>query len=78
MSDEGTFGERADLLVKACAALDSKKTGKLPTSLVAQLLKAHESRLTDDELKEFLVEADGESGAIKYEKFVREIIFGKI
>jgi Ca2+-binding EF-hand superfamily protein len=71
------FGDRPKNLIAAFAKLDKKKTGTLPTPMVMALLTKFDPRLTPEEQQEFLQEAD-DNGVIRYEKFVKDIIFGDI
>lgn len=70
------FGDRPQKLVDAFRALDSKKTGRLPTPLVARVLSSYAPDFTGEERSEFFAEAD-DKGFIVYEAFVKDIIFGK-
>jgi Ca2+-binding EF-hand superfamily protein len=71
------FGDRPDKLIAAFKALDSGKTGKIPTALLSKLLNAHGHDFSAEEKKELYSEAD-DNGFVYYEKFVRDIIFGKL
>ena len=71
------FGDRPEQLIAAFKKLDSKKTGTVPTSVVLKLLTKFDTKLTAEEKTEFEQEAD-DGGNIKYEPFVRNVIFGKV
>lgn len=71
------FGDRPQKLLDAFKLLDSKKTGKLPTPLVHKLLTTLDPKLTGEEWAEFESEAD-DGGFVHYEKFVKDVIFGKV
>ena len=68
--------ERQKALIAAFAALDSKRTGKVPTAMVLQLVQKFDPRLNDTERAELEQEAD-EGGSIAYERFVKDVMFGK-
>lgn len=70
------FGDRPQKLIEAFRALDSKRTGRLPTALVSKLLALYAPDFTGEEKNEFFTEAD-DKGFVCYESFVKEIIFGK-
>jgi Ca2+-binding EF-hand superfamily protein len=71
-----TMDERKTKLIAAFAALDSKKTGKVPTKLVLGLVQKFDPKMTDQEKSEFEQEAD-QNGFIEYDSFVKNVIFGK-
>jgi Ca2+-binding EF-hand superfamily protein len=73
---EENFGDRPQRLMEAFRALDSKKTGRVPTPLVSKLLALYAPDFTTEEKNEFFTEAD-DKGFIVYESFVKEIVFGK-
>ena len=68
--------DRKKRLIAAFAALDSKKTGKVPTPLVLKLVQMFNPKMTDAEKSEFETEADS-GGFIVYEPFVKNVLFGK-
>jgi Ca2+-binding EF-hand superfamily protein len=68
--------ERKTALIAAFRALDSKKTGKVRTALVLQLVQRFDPNMTDGERTEFEQEADS-GGVIEYERFVKDVLFGK-
>ncbi len=70
------FEQRKTKLIAAFAALDSKRTGKVATSVVLKLVQAFDVKMTDAERSEFEQEADS-GGVIEYEPFVKNVIFGK-
>lgn len=72
-----SYGDRPAKLIAAFRALDSKKSGRIPTPLVIKVLTSFDDRLTDEEKTEFLAEAD-DNGFVVYEKFVNDVIFGKV
>lgn len=71
------FGDRPAKLIAAFELLDSKKTGKLPTQLVMKLFNKFDVSLTAEEKREFEQEADN-GGFIKYNDFVKNVVFGPI
>ena len=78
MSGKGEdFGDRPKKLIAAFQKLDTKKTGKVPTKLVMSLLDKFETKLTEEEKQEFMQEAD-DGGMIKYESFVKDVVFGQV
>jgi Ca2+-binding EF-hand superfamily protein len=68
--------QRQKTLIAAFAALDSKKTGRVSTPLVLQLVQRFDPRLSDAERSELEQEAD-QGGFIEYERFVKDVMFGK-
>jgi Ca2+-binding EF-hand superfamily protein len=74
--DMASMDERKTKLLAAFAALDSKKTGKVPTKLVLGLVQKFDPKMTDQEKSEFEQEAD-QNGFIEYDSFVKNVIFGK-
>jgi Ca2+-binding EF-hand superfamily protein len=70
------FGDRPQKLIEAFRALDSKKSGRIPTPLVAKVLALYAPDFSGEEKSEFFTEAD-DKGFIAYESFVKDIMFGK-
>lgn len=65
---------REENLIAAFRAFDSEGTGKVPTVALATILKGIGNCFRDDELKEFLADAD-QDGFVEYESYVRNVIF---
>ena len=74
MSD---FGDRPDKMIAAFREFDREKKGKIPVATMSKVLTSLGDKLTADELKEFITEAD-QGGMIDYEHFVRNVVFGKV
>lgn len=61
-------------LLNAFRAFDSEGTGKIPTIALLEILRGCGNKLTADECKEFLADAD-QDGFVEYEHYVKNVIF---
>lgn len=75
--EEEDFKDRPKKLIAAFQALDRKKTGKVSTKTLLALLSKFDEQLSEEEKTEFLNEAD-DGGFVKYEDFVKNVVFGKV
>ncbi|XP_069114963.1 uncharacterized protein [Argopecten irradians] len=68
--------ETEESLREAFRVLDRDGTGFVSCAELTQLMTSRGERLSDDDVKEMIIEADDGEGHIKYEEFVR-LILGK-
>lgn len=65
--------DRAERLIAAFEVFDDKKTGKIPTKSLANVLTQFGKPLSQEEIGEFVSDAD-RNGFVDYKQFVRDVL----
>jgi Ca2+-binding EF-hand superfamily protein len=67
--------DRPERLIRAFQAFDGERNGRVSTQAMVVVLSTLGNKLTPDEIKEFVADAD-ENGQIDYRRFVNTVVFG--
>jgi len=71
------FGDRPEKMIAAFREFDRAKKGRIPVALMSKILTTLGDKFTEEELKEFIAEAD-QGGEIDYVSFVKNVVFGSV
>jgi Ca2+-binding EF-hand superfamily protein len=67
--------DRPERLIRAFQAFDGERNGRVSTQAMITVLSMLGNKLTPDEIKEFIADAD-DNGTIDYRRYVNTVIFG--